>query len=75
MTKQEWLDSQTPKVRREFKNNCNRLNVALMLKDWLKIHEPLETCGISGAFVWKESPQGHQYWYEINRKIKEELKK
>ena len=23
---------------------------------------------IDGAFVWHESPEGHDYWSEINRK-------
>ena len=69
MTRKEWFDNQTPKVRKEFKKNCEELNVSLTLEAWIKMGNTENIKNIEGAFVWDKSPQGHQYWFEINKKI------
>ena len=71
MTRQEWFNSQTPKVQAQFKENCNTLNETNEFDFW--INPPTElTGGIGGAFVWADSKQGHKYWSKINEKYENE---
>jgi hypothetical protein len=70
MTRQEWFDLQTKKVQQQFVYNCNFLNAIPLFKDWIKQTEPI-TKGITGAFRWSKSNQGHEYWSKIDKKIKQ----
>ena len=67
MTRQEWFDSQTSKVQEQFKTNCDTLNEYPTFKWWINQTSELSS-GIGGAFVWRDSKQGHKYWSEINEK-------
>ena len=67
MTRQEWFDSQTPKVQEQFKTNCDTLNKYPTFEWWINQTSELSS-GIGGAFVWSDSKQGHKYWSEINEK-------
>lgn len=73
MTRQEWFDKQTKKVQKEFKKNCDTLNYDGQF-DWWMSQENELTSGISGAFVWMASKQGHKYWSEINEKYENDIK-
>lgn len=44
----------------------NTQNVLLSIKS-----ESL-SAALSGAFSWEKSKQGHEYWEELNEKIKDE---
>ena len=71
MTRQEWFNSQTPKVQAQFKENCNTLNETNEF-DFFIIFPTELTGGIGGAFVWADSEQGHKYWSKINEKYENE---
>ena len=74
MTRQEWFDEQTPKVQRQFKENCNTLNSDNVYFDYW-INQAVElTEGIKGAFTWSLSGQGHDYWLKINHKYLNDAK-
>lgn len=72
MTRQEWFDNQTPKVQKQFKNNCDELNTDGTFNWWIasKVHA---TGGIGGAFVFADSPEGHRYWMDMHEKSLNEI--
>ena len=73
MTRQEWFDKQTPKVQKQFKNNCNLLNGDKDSFDYWINPPAEETEGIGGAFVWMHSEQGQEYWSKINKEYLKEV--
>ena len=66
-TRREWFDKQSKKVQKQFKENVETLNYTIYFEGWINDDDP-KTLGISGAFSWNRSEEGHEYWSEINKK-------
>jgi hypothetical protein len=69
MTRQEWFNNQTPELQEKFKYNCNTLNDNYAyFEHW--VNNDGITRGLSGAFVFAESSEGREFWYELNNQLK-----
>jgi dihydroorotate dehydrogenase len=67
MTRKEWFDNQTPELQEKFKYNCNTINDEPCFDYW--ITNDNGTGGLSGAFVFHRSMEGHTFWYELNNQL------
>jgi hypothetical protein len=74
MTRLEWFNLQPKYIQDRFKENCSENNSDHTdFFDWwsgnnkqLKFND-----GLMGAFTFKDSPEGHAFWYDIHTQAKE----
>jgi hypothetical protein len=70
MTRQEWFDAQSVIVQTKFLSNCIKLNLdSDFFGDWIGNKYPYHAEGLRGAFVWSDSPEGDDYWRDLNSKF------
>ncbi len=71
MTRLEWFNNQTPELQEQFKTNCNKLNNGnYSFEEWVnQSEEYYSRVNIGGAFAWSMSPEGHQFWWDIDKSI------
>jgi hypothetical protein len=69
MTRLEWFNLQPKCVQEVFKNNCNDHNTHSSHFDWWINRD--NKCGIMGAFYFGDAPEGFDFWYDIDTKMKE----
>jgi len=67
MTNSEIYDSLSKEIQGKIEVNCNNLNRMYCFDAWI-IGDHSEDA-ISRAFVWNDSPEGHDYWSSINKEI------
>jgi hypothetical protein len=71
MTRLEWFNEQSEEIKDKFKHNCNTFNSFNDFFDWWiskKDEELFVRSGISGAFTFNLTPEGHDFWANINAK-------
>ena len=76
MKRLKWFNSQTPELQERFKTNCNELNKDYSFEEWINISENHYNyknyrVNIGSAFVWSMSPEGHQFWSDIDKSIED----
>lgn len=71
MNRAKFIESLNEDTRKRFISNCNNCNESLTFEDWLQDKDP-SIDGISGAFVWSTTREGHNYWAKVNANIKYE---
>lgn len=67
MTNKEVFESFAPEIREKLTANIPADLLEFMLSE---DSNPLtKTAFLAGGFVWKESPEGNDYWYDVFRSL------
>lgn len=69
-TVEQWAQELPEDVREKFLANMVRDNGEI----GLKLISPSLGHAIAGFFVWRKSPEGHDYWSDIYNKIQQETR-
>ena len=72
MTNSEIYDNFSKEIQDKIETNCNNLNKHSKFDVWIRVlnDDPQAIdSGIRGAFVWINSPEGHEYWSGLNKQI------
>lgn len=70
MTRLEIIESFDEETKAKFIKNCNGLNRFMNYDWWLNkdIGDYLSD-GIGGAFGWDSTPEGYDFWEDIDKQI------
>jgi hypothetical protein len=64
------------KVREIDEDAANYLNTeARKLSSFSELHCPSAAIRLLSAFTWRETPQKHDYWFNIYRKLQDQEEK
>lgn len=66
-TLKEWLEELPTEVKEKALNNVYKLNINPELA--LRYREESLKSAIMGAFIWMETEEGNDYWYNIYKEL------
>ena len=66
MTNKQWYRSLPDELQDKVAYNCNALNKSYRFVQW---YDDKRTVDLGGAFSWRHTPEGFDFWYDINRKL------
>ena len=68
MTNKEWYRSLPNYLQDKVACNCNALNKSYRFVQW---YDDKRTLSLGGAFSWKDTPEGFDFWYDINATLEQ----
>lgn len=68
MTNKQWYRSLPNDLQDKVAHNCNALNEHWRFVQW---YDDERTLRLDSAFSWKDTPEGFDFWCDINETLKQ----